>query len=50
MPHFIVMTGSASMQGYVRFIMIVKVDGKYSQSQSDRFKKNFVILFPILIQ
>jgi DNA-binding Lrp family transcriptional regulator len=54
MLHFIVMTGSESMQGYIRFIMVARVDRKGSQKSirqiQEELEKSFVIAFPILIQ
>jgi Lrp/AsnC family transcriptional regulator for asnA, asnC and gidA len=54
MLHFIVKTGPASMQGYVRFIMIIRMERKGSQKSirqiQEELEKNFVIAFPIIIQ
>ena len=54
MLHFIVRTGPASMQGYVRFIMIILIERKGSQKSirqiQEELEKDFVIAFPIIIQ
>jgi DNA-binding Lrp family transcriptional regulator len=54
MLHFIVNTGPASMQGYVRFIMIIRMERKGSQKSirqiQEELEKNFVIVFSIIIQ
>jgi DNA-binding Lrp family transcriptional regulator len=52
--HFIVRTGPASMQGYVRFIIIIRMERKGSQKSikqiQEELEKNFVIAFPMIIQ
>jgi DNA-binding Lrp family transcriptional regulator len=54
MLHFIVKTDPSSMQGYVRFIMIIRMERKGSQKSirqiQEEPEKNFVIAFPIIIQ
>jgi DNA-binding Lrp family transcriptional regulator len=54
MLHFIVRTDPASMQGYVRFIMIIRMERKGSQNSirqiQEELEKSFVIAFPIIIQ
>jgi DNA-binding Lrp family transcriptional regulator len=52
--HFIVKTDPASMQGYVRFIMIIRMERKGSHKSirqiQEELEENFVIAFPIIIQ
>jgi DNA-binding Lrp family transcriptional regulator len=54
MMHFIVRTGQTSMQGYVRFIMIIRIERKGSQKSirqiQEQLEKDFVIAFPMIIQ
>jgi DNA-binding Lrp family transcriptional regulator len=54
MLHFIVKTDPASMQGYVRLIMIIRMERKGSQKSirhiQEELEKNFVMAFPIIIQ
>lgn len=52
--HFIVRTGPARMQGYVRFAMLIRMDRKGSQKSirqiQEELEKDFVIAFPVIIQ
>lgn len=54
MLHFIVRTDPASMQGYVRFAMFIRMERKGSQKLirqiQEELEKNFVIAFPMIIQ
>jgi DNA-binding Lrp family transcriptional regulator len=54
MLHFIARTGPASMQGYVRFIIIIRMERKGSQKSirqiQEELEKSFVIAFPMIIQ
>jgi DNA-binding Lrp family transcriptional regulator len=54
MLHFSVWTGPASMQGYVRFAMFIRMERKGSQKSirqiQEELEKNFVIAFSMIIQ
>jgi DNA-binding Lrp family transcriptional regulator len=54
MLHFSVWTAPASMQGYVRFAMFIRMERKGSQKSirqiQEELEKNFVIAFPMIIQ
>jgi DNA-binding Lrp family transcriptional regulator len=52
--HFIVKTGPASMQGYIRFVMVIRIERKGSQKSigliQEELDKSFLIAFPITIE
>jgi Lrp/AsnC family transcriptional regulator for asnA, asnC and gidA len=54
MLHFIVRTDPASMQGYIRFAMFIRMERKGSQKLirqiQEELEKSFVIAFPMIIQ
>lgn len=52
--HFSVWTGAASMQGYVRFAIFIRMEGKgfhkLIRQIQEELEKKFVIVFPMIIQ